>query len=319
MCSPASIDEVTPPTTPPPTAAPTTTIARPTTTTPAPTTTVPRPTTTVPATTVPLEPVTPTTTSPPFRPSFPGTGSGGGGSGSSGGGSSRPVGSTTVTFQPSGPIEEATFVPAGVDFSPTIVGVGRQVTTLALTNPTSDSIDVLDVSIQNDPDGAFSVFDSTCDDGPVPPGGECTISIAYAPVTLGASSASLVATLSDGSTATAVLGGTGAPPPTLTVVPGVASSGQAVAVQGAGFPADLVVVLTWPGSDVPVQIQVDSTGSFVQTMIVLPNTPRGPATVVVAGQTDQFSTVTGEVLISDTAGRSSWVVARALGGGAFGS
>ena len=130
------ITEVTPPTTPPPTA-PTT---APTTTAPAPTTTdPPEPSTTVPATTVPLRPVTPTTTSPPFRPSFPGTGSSGGGSSS--GGSSRPVGSSTVTIQPSGPIEGATLAPVGVDFSPTIVGVGRQVATLTLSNPTSGSID----------------------------------------------------------------------------------------------------------------------------------------------------------------------------------
>lgn len=298
--------EVTPPTTTT-TTAPTTTIVRPTTTTPAPTTTRPPPTTTIPATTVTLEPVTPTTTSPPFRPSFPGTGSGGSGSS---GGSIRPVGSSTVTFPTFGPIEEATFAPVGVDFSPTVVGAGRQLQTLALTNPTSDSIDVIDMSIQNDPDGAFSIVESTCDDAPVPPGGQCTVTVAFAPVTLGASSASLVATLSDGSSATALLSGTGAPPPVLTVVPGVASNGQVVAVEGSGFPADLIVELTWLGTDVPLPIQVDASGSFVSTMIVLPHTQRGPATAIVAAQTDQFSTVTGNVLITDTADRSTWVLTR---------
>ncbi|MET0663344.1 MAG: hypothetical protein ABWZ42_09450, partial [Ilumatobacteraceae bacterium] len=302
-----TVVEVTPPTTaPPPTSAPTTTI-RPTTTAPAPTTTEPLPSTTVPATTVVLRPVTPTTTAPPFRPSFPGTGSSGGGSSS---GSSRPIGSTTVTFQPSGPIEEATFVPVGVDFSPTIVGIGRQVTTLSLTNPTSGSIDVIDTSIQNDPDGAYLIVDSTCDDSSIPPGGQCTLTVAFAPVTLGASSASLVATLSNGTSATALLAGTGAPPPILTVVPGVAASGQAVAVQGSGFPADLVVELTWLGSNAPEQITVGADGSFVETLIVLPHTPRGPGTAVVTGQTDQFSDVTGNVVITDTADRSSWVLTR---------
>ncbi len=305
-----AVVEVTPPTTPPTTAAPTTTV-RPTTT-PPPTTTVPPPSTTVPATTVPLEPVTPTNTFPPFRPSFPGTGSSGSGSSSSG--SSRPIGSSTVTFESSEPIDEATFVPIGVDFSPTIVGVGKQVTTISLTNPNFDSIDVVSVTIENDPDGAFSIVDSTCDDGSIPSGSECTITVAYAPVTLGASSATLVASLADGTTATALLGGTGAPPPILTIVPGVASSGQAVAVEGSGFPAGLVVELTGPGSDVTQSIQVDADGSFVDTMVVLPHTPRGQAVAVVAGQPDQFSSVIGNLVISDTAGRSSWVVARAIGG-----
>ena len=201
-------------------------------------------------------------------------------------------------------------MPVGVDFSPTIVGAGRQVTTLTLTNPTSGSIDVVDMSIQNDPDGAFSVVDSTCDDASVPAGGQCTITVAYAPVTLGASSASLVATLSDGSSATALLAGTGAPPPVLTIVPGVAASGQAVAIQGSGFPGGLVVELTWLGSNVPQQIEVDTDGSFVETLIVLPHTPRGPATAVVTGQPDQFSDVIGNVVITDTADRSSWMVTR---------
>ncbi len=304
-----AVVEVTPPTTTT-TTAPTTTVVRPTTTAPPPPTTRPIPSTTVPASTVPLEPVTPTTTSPPFRPSFPGTGSGGSGSSS---GSSRPVGSSTVTFPTFGPIEEATFAPVGVDFSPTVVGAGRQLQTLALTNPTSDSIDVIDMSIQNDPDGAFTIVESTCAGASVPPEGQCTVTVAFAPVTLGASSASLVATLSDGSTATALLSGTGAPPPVLTVVPGVASSGQVVAVEGSGFPADLIVELTWLGSDVPLPIQVDANGSFVSTMIVLPHTPRGPATATVLAQTDQFSTVTGNVLITDTADRSSWVLTRSAG------
>ena len=48
-------------------------------------------------------------------------------------------------------------------------------------------------------------------------------------------------------------------------------------------------------------------------MIVLPHTPRGPATAVVTGQTDQFSAVTGNVVITDTADRSSWVVTRSAG------
>jgi hypothetical protein len=242
--------------------------------------------------------VTPTT-SPPFRPSFPGTGSGGSGTS---GGSIRPVGSTTVTFPTFGPIEEATFEPVGVDFSPTVVGAGRQLQTLALTNPTSDSIDVIDMSIQNDPDGAFTIVESTCADAPVPPDGQCTVTVAYAPVTLGASSASLVATLSDGTSATALLSGTGAPPPTITVVPEVAASGQAVAVQGAGFPADLVVVLTWPGSDVPLPIR--SCLQLVRgAMIVLPHA-RGPA-----GQRRRTSRPVlhreRRVLISAAASRSS--------------
>ena len=300
------IDDAPPPTTTAPqsTAVPSTpatttpaTTVRPTTTTAA-----PLPSTTVPVTSVATRPVTPTT-SPPYRP--PSVGSSGRSGGSSSSSSSRPVGSSTVTYQSSEPIEAATFVPMGVDFSPTIVGAGRQATTLSLSNPTSRSLDVVDVSIQNDPDAAYSIIDSTCDDGPVPSGGACTVTVAFAPVTLGASAATLVATLGDGSSTTGLLGGSGAPPPILAVIPGVASSGQVVAIQGSGFPAGLTVDLTWLDSATSELIQTDATGSFVVTMIVLPHTPRGPGTAVVAGQIDQFSTVVGDVLITDTSDRSS--------------
>ncbi len=310
-----TIDD-TPPTTtttaPPTTAAPATTTPRSTTTVPTgsttTTTTVSLPVTTVPSTTVSTRPV-PTTT-PAYRPS---TGGSSGRGGSSSSGSGRSVGSSTVTYQTAGSIEVATFVPSGVDFSPTIVGAGRQTTSLVLTNPTSRSLTVVDTSVQNDPDVAFSIVDSTCAAVAVPPGGTCALTVAFAPVTLGASSAAVVATLSDGSTATALLSGTGAPPPIVTVVPGVASSGQVVAVQGSGFPGGLVVEVTWLGSDIAQPVLVDANGSFVETMIVLPHTPRGPGTVIVAGQPDQFATVVGDVLITDTSDRSSSVLTHSAG------
>ncbi len=292
----------TTPTTPAPTTAPPTT--SPSTTTPP--TTIGPPETTIPASTVPNRPPTATTV-PPYRP--PAT-SGTGSSGSS----SRPVGSSsTVTYASPTPVAEVAFVPVAVDFSPTIVGAGRQTTTFSITNPTAQSVEVIDLSIGGDTGGAFSIVENGCESASIPAGGTCTVVVAFAPVAIGSTSATITAILSNGDTAGAMLGGTGAPPPTLTVVPGVASSGQVVTVQGSGFPAGIAVSLTWLGDAITEPIQTDANGSFVETLLVLPRTPRGPSSAVVAGQTDQFSTVVGDVLIAGTSDRSSSVLTHSAG------
>ncbi|MET0909322.1 MAG: hypothetical protein ABWZ99_07615, partial [Ilumatobacteraceae bacterium] len=294
---------------PPTTTTTTTTVGS--TTTPT-TTAASRPTTTVPAPTLPVYPYptnptyqTPRPTLPPSRPS---SGS------SSNSGSSRPsIGSgSTSTYYSTGPVEVVAFVPGGIEFSPTIVAAGRQSAVVSLSNPTTKPVTVTDVSIEGSVDGAFTIPEAACVGVQIPPDGVCEVVVSYAPVTVGSETARIVALLSDGNEAYGDLAGSGAPAPIVTVVPGVASSGQVVAIQGSGFPGSITVELAWLDGD-PVTIDVDETGSFVETLIVLPHTSRGPASAVVAGQTDLFATVTGQVLITDTSDRSSSVLTQSAG------
>lgn len=260
----------------------------------------------------------PATTSSPGRPAPPASSSGSrppsaSGSGSSGNGS-RPVGTgSTPTFS-TGPIEFVAFVPSGVEFSPTIVDAGRQTATFSVSNPTDNAVSVTAVTFDGDPDGAFSVLENACDASPVPPAGSCDLAVSYAPVSDGYASAQIVASLSDGSVVYGTVAGTGAPPPVVSVVPGVASSGQVVAIQGSGFPAGVTIELSWLGQEPPLRIDVDASGAFVETVIVMSHTPRGPADVTVVGQVDLFDSVAGEVLITDTSDRSSSTLTQTAGG-----
>jgi hypothetical protein len=163
-------------------------------------------------------------------------------------------------------------------------------------------------------DGAFSLSDNACDSSPIPPSGSCELTVSHTPVTVGFASSRIVATLSDGRTVYGELSGTGAPPPVVSVVPAVASSGQVVAIQGSGFPAGVTVELSWMGQEPAQRIELDASGSFVETLIVMSHTPRGPATVTVFGQQDLFDTVVGEVLITDTSARSSSTLTQSAGG-----
>jgi len=203
------------------------------------------------------------------------------------------------------------FVPGGLDFSPTIVSAGRQAAAVSLSNPTSRSVTVTDISIQGGADGEFTIPDGVCVGAPIP-SDACEVVVSYAPVTEGSATATVVALLSDGTEVSGEVSGTGAPVPVVAVVPGVASSGQVVAIQGSGFPASVTIELSWLDGD-PVTVDVDETGSFVETLIVLPHTSRGPASAVVAARTDQFGTVIGKVLITDTSGRSSSVLSQSAG------
>jgi hypothetical protein len=204
-------------------------------------------------------------------------------------------------------------VPAGIEFSPTIVDAGRQSAVISISNPTLSSTTVRSISFEGDSDGAFVVSENGCEAVAVPSGGSCDVTVSYAPISTGTVQVSIVATLSDGSMVYGTLAGSGAPAPILSIVPGVASSGQVVAIRGSGFPANITIELSWLGRQSARPITVDESGSFVETLIVMSHTPRGPATASVVGQTDQFATVVGDVLITDTSDRSSSVLTQSAG------
>ena len=139
------------------------------------------------------------------------------------------------------------------------------------------------------------------------------VGIEFAPTAEGSQSASIVADLSDGTTAVLAVTGFGAPPPTLTVTPDVAGNGQVVSVEGAGFPTGIAVQFSWDGGRVRSTPVVDGVGGFVETLVVLPNTLGGATDVVVAGQVDLFADVTADLLVSGSRSRSDVAVFSRLG------
>ena len=99
--------------------------------------------------------------------------------------------------------------------------------------------------------------------------------------------------------------GLGAPEPTLSVVPDVASSGQVVTVFGSGFPAGAVVDFSWNDGLVARDVPIGDLGGFSEVLVILPNTPGGPVDVHVAGQTDLFADVEASMLVTESSSRRS--------------
>ena len=281
-----------------------TTTTGPTTTIPAPGVTTPVATTNPPQSTLPVgtAPVTIRTipaTNPVNTTRPTGTTSSSGTTGSSG--------TTTTLALP------VVFDPPSFDFAPTIVNAGRRTATVSVYNPSDDPISVIAVAIEPADGSGFLLGASSCAGVTITPGDRCAVEVQFAPAIEGALSANVVADLDDGTSITSILTGIGAPPPTLIANPDVASNGQVVAVQGGGFPSGLAVTLSWDDGRIVRTPTTDEVGSFAETLVVLPNTPRGPSELVVFGQVDLFADVRTELLISSGGGRSSPAVIPNLG------
>ncbi len=212
----------------------------------------------------------------------------------------------------------ATFEPATFEFAPTIINAGRRTADVALVSGsasgnTAASVSVASIVVDAGADGDFTVDPTTCTS--LAPGSRCNVSVTFAPVATGERTATMIATMTDGSTATIALRGVGAPEPSLTVVPGVAANGQVISVLGSGFPAGATVEVEGLDGRVISAVLIDDTGGFAEALVVLPNTPTGPATVTVLGQTDLFGDVSAAVLVTASSNGGNPAV---LGGGVLG-
>ena len=204
---------------------------------------------------------------------------------------------TTTTVAPGSVV----FSPTSFDFAPTIIEAGRRTGLVEIVNTTPDAATVVEVRLDPADTTAFEIVEAGCAGDAVPASGRCSVTVAFAPTTTGEQSVQLIASLDSGTEISATLGGVGAAPPTLTVFPGVARTGQVVTLRGAGFPTGLAVELTWSGTT--SEVAVDDTGGFAIPVVVLPHTPSGPASASVDGQTDQFGDVTATVLVTTTTNR----------------
>ena len=210
--------------------------------------------------------------------------------------------------------QQLAFIPATFEFAPTIIDAGRRTATIDLSNPTSSSITVSSIEVDTAGAADFTIDASACTT--IEAGDTCTITIVFAPTETGERTATVVATLSDGSTATIALRGIGAPEPVIDVVPGVAANNQVVAVVGSGFPAGATIELDWHDGLVTRAVVTSDIGGFTQSLVVLPNTPSGPVDITVAGQTDLFGDIATTMLVADASSRSNTAV---LSGGMSGA
>lgn len=203
-----------------------------------------------------------------------------------------------------------TFAPATFDFAPTIINAGSRTASIEIVNA-SGSTEAVATAAFADPDAGFTVIDTTCTSITV--GARCTLNILFAPTAEGDLATDLVVAFSSGSEIRAAFTGVGAPEPTLAVIPGVATVGQVVTVQGGGFPSGATVVLSFGELLDDRDVVVNDAGVFNLPLVVIPNTPAGPMTVSVAGQDDLFGDTDTEMLITRTTRRTNPGVLGSLG------
>jgi hypothetical protein len=236
----------------------------------------------------------------------PTTTTGGGPTTTTGGRPTSTTGSVPTTSLLPG--AAVTFSPSTFDFAPTIVSAGRRTGSIELVNSSTRSVSIVGVRLEPAPAGGvgpFEIVSTTCAGQPLAASGRCSIDLVFAPTTTGAQNVQVIAQLEGGTELTAAVSGTGAPPPTLTVIPGVATVGQVVTISGGGFPTGITVGISWGDDVVPLEAIVDETGAFNLPIIVRPNTPTGPTDVVVAGQDELFADVTATMLVTATSDRTS--------------
>ncbi|HUS44223.1 MAG TPA: hypothetical protein VMY16_16290 [Ilumatobacteraceae bacterium] len=194
-------------------------------------------------------------------------------------------------------------VASSVVFEPTVVAAGRRTAPVTMTNPTASAVGISSTSVEGA--DAFTIVSDGCSGVVVAAGGSCVVEVRFAPTTLGRSVGSATFRLLDGSLVTATLEGEGVAAPTLDLVPAVAGAGQTVTVFGAGFVAGSTVELNQPGVAVSEPVVVDADGTFAHVIVVLPNTPTGPASLMINGQPDVFDDVIAQLLVSSRGSTSA--------------
>ena len=215
---------------------------------------------------------------------------------------------TTTTIAPGAGVVAS---PAAFEFAPTIIDAGRRTGLVEFVNNGSSAVTIVGVRLDPAGAGPFKVVETTCAGESVDVSGRCGVTLSFAPTATGAQSVSLIASIAGGTDITVAVTGTGAPAPTVEVIPGVATIGQVVTLSGAGFPTGIAVNVTW--SSTVREILIDEAGTFNVPVVVMQHTPTGPVTVSVAGQTDMFGDVEGTMIVTRTSDRSGPSVIPGIG------
>lgn len=146
--------------------------------------------------------------------------------------------------------------PTPFDFGPTAVGTPTAATTFTVRNTGDEPSGTISITLGGAHAAQFTLGADTCNGMTLGADASCTVEVTYSPSVPGSHAASLQATASPGSTATASLTGSAAQPATLRLTPGVQDFGTVV----EGSPSsDVEFLLSNPGG-VPTEIVAHTFG-----------------------------------------------------------
>ncbi|MBX3275855.1 MAG: choice-of-anchor D domain-containing protein [Sandaracinaceae bacterium] len=146
--------------------------------------------------------------------------------------------------------------PTPFDFGPTAVGTPTAATTFTVRNTGDEPSGTISITLGGAHAAQFTLGADTCNGMTLAADASCTVEVTYSPSVPGSHAASLQATASPGSTATASLTGSAAQPATLRLTPGVQDFGTVV--QGSTS-SDVEFLLSNPGG-VPTEIVAHTFG-----------------------------------------------------------
>ena len=172
------------------------------------------------------------------------------------------------------PAPAASIRPSTMSFGPTTVLTTANPQTLSVSNGGNAPLAISTVTLGGAGAAAFRVQADTCSGSSVAPGASCTVTLAFAPATVGTFSATVsVADNAAGSPQLTALSGTSSAPPPPPPPPPPPGTGVSVAYS---------VVNQWPGG--------------YQAQLVVTNTSPGPLGTAAAPWTLSFATPSNDVI-----------------------
>ncbi|MFN0246791.1 MAG: choice-of-anchor D domain-containing protein [Kofleriaceae bacterium] len=157
---------------------------------------------------------------------------------------------------------ELSIEPSPATFASTVIGTTSPTTTFTVRNTGGSATGPLDVLLGGNDPNQFTITNNLCNVSSLPPAGTCTITVAFAPVTVGPRTATLIVSAIAGGTTQAALSGQGLPRAQLAITPlskdfgsvgvGTMSSPQAFVVENTGggpTTAAPVIALTGVNAD----------------------------------------------------------------------
>ena len=180
----------------------------------------------------------------------------------------------TTTTSPPASEPGLSITPDPVVFDDAIVGSAAPQRTATVANTGDVSVTVGSISLTGGDAADFSVVTDACTGTPLAVGTSCELELGFSPSQGGGRSATITASGTGSTSASAGLRGSGRFDATLMVTPEVAAGGQVVTVVGTGFPPSANVSLVL-GDDPPVSVATDAAGAFMHSWLVLSGIPQG--------------------------------------------
>lgn len=180
--------------------------------------------------------------------------------------------------------------PGGLDLGVLAVGQTSAPSKFEVVNVGFEPVTVDGVAFTDSTTQEFKVIVDECTQVRLGPRQSCAVEIAFSPAAAGLRSASVRATTSDGSRASAVVGGWGIFQPTVSVSADAVGPNDEFEIVGSGFPPDETVSIVISGAlDAPIQVTTDPTGGFTASATVDAQAAGGPTVVAVKSDSGTFA------------------------------